>query len=171
MLALMTGLKGKLCCCLSLLVLLQCKDRRDVLALVMRRHPSWPGAGRQAAAARPGELGREAATPAADSPPAMDTQDGNSDSDSAGSVGISEDAHDDMHDEFMSAEAAAAATATPRTGRPRTYTAEEQAVMRDLNLNSLTNVVRDEQTPGTVRWRVKLHAEGLRNLAGGCGVG
>jgi hypothetical protein len=44
---------------------------------------------------------------------------------------------------------------------PRTYTAEEQVVMRELNVSKLTNIFSGTISTGAMRWRVKLCAEGL----------
>jgi hypothetical protein len=65
-----------------------------------------------------------------------------------------------MQDDVLPA--AAPAAAVPRFWRPRTYTAEEQEVMRELNLRSLPNVLHITLRTGAARWRVKLSAEGLQ---------
>lgn len=161
------GYADVLCLCLLFWPLLllqpQFPDRADVLDLI-KRHPSWPGSGSStpvaataAAAAHAASPGQEVGTPAADSPPATDTEDGDSDSDSAGPAGVSDDAQDDMQHEVP-----APAAAAPRSGRPRTYTVEEQEVMRELNLCNLANVLHTTLKTGAVRWRVKLSAEGLQ---------
>jgi hypothetical protein len=134
----------------------------------MRRHPSCPdsGSGNPAAAAEIPRLAPaqqasprcKAGTPAADNVAAADTEDGDSDSD--GADGVSDDAQDDMQDEVMAP--AAPATALPR-GRLRTYTPDEQAVMRELNISSLTSILSVTLSTGAVRWSVKLSAEGLQS--------
>jgi hypothetical protein len=58
-----------------------------------------------------------------------------------------------------------AAAAARRSGS-RTYTAEEQDVMRQRNLSSLTNIIRINSKTGSVRWRVCLFAEGLARAFG-----
>jgi hypothetical protein len=58
---------------------------------------------------------------------------------------------------------AAAVPAAP-CGRPRTYTVEEQAVMRELNLSNLSYVVLQRslsRRQSGLSWRVQLSAEGL----------
>jgi hypothetical protein len=57
------------------------------------------------------------------------------------------------------APAGPAVPAAPR-GRPRTYTAEEQAVMCELNLSSLAYIELRRRQSG-LSWRVLLRAEGL----------
>jgi hypothetical protein len=79
--------------------------------------------------------------------------------------GVSDDA-DDMQDEVLSpTAAAAAAAAAPAIARrlrgPRTYTAQEQAVMREFDVSKLTNITSGTTSTGDMRWSVKLCAEGL----------
>jgi hypothetical protein len=157
----------------------QCKDRPDVLDL-MRRHPTWPGSGGQAAAAVESTGNAAAAAAAAAAavaaqptvPPIPGPAGGDhglsdsEDYDSLDAGGVSDDVQDDMQDEVMSdAEPAAAAAvpapAAPRGGRPRTYTAEEQEVMRDLNLSSLPYITPRKRSSRAMRWQVQLSAEGL----------
>jgi hypothetical protein len=142
---------------------------------MMRRHPSWPGSGSGAPAAtaaaeqvgspsstrRPVHArspSQQTGTPAAASLAAADTENGDSDSD--GDVGVSQDGQEDAQEEGLSAAAAAAAASARRSGS-RTYTAEEQAVMRKLKLRSLTNITRTTSKAGTMCWKVGLFAEGL----------
>jgi hypothetical protein len=145
-----------LCCFLlflqQLLLQLQFPDRANVLAL-MRRHPSWPGPGSSTPAAAVEQVGSAAAVVTApDSPPAADTEDGDSDSD-----GGSDDAQDEMQDEVLPA-----AARLPRGRPPRKYNAQEQAVMRELKLNYLVNIgCRKTLSTGAMRWSVNLNAEGL----------
>lgn len=98
---------------------------------LMRRHPCWPV---------PGSPVAEAAE-----------QDGHSDSD--GAAGLSDDAQDDMQ--------LAPAARLPRGAKPRSYNAQERAVMREFKLSHLANVTCRTLTAGAVRWDVKLNAEGL----------
>lgn len=155
---------------------MQLPDRADILAL-MRRHPSWPGpdsgnpaaagvtaAGVQSALASPTRPRLPPAQDAAPghriSTPAAATHTEDRDSDSDGADGVSDDAEDARQGEVMSA--AAAMLAAARRGRgSRTYTADEQAVMDELRLSSLTNIFRRTRESGSVRWRVKLSGEGL----------
>lgn len=147
----------------------------------MRRHAPWLATGpRNPAAAvaaatgvqsalacptRPGaptaqeaSPAQQTGTPAAGRAPAADIEDGDSDSD--GADGVSDDAEDARQGEVMSA--AAATLAAARCGRgSRTYTANEQAVMDELRLSSLTNIFCRTRESGSVRWHVKLSAEGL----------
>jgi hypothetical protein len=101
---------------------------------------------------------QQTGTPAAASLAAADTENGDSDSD--GDVGVLQDGREDAQDEGLSAAAAAAAASARRSGS-RTYTAEEQEVMRQLNARSLTNITHTTSKLGTRCWRVGLFAEGL----------
>jgi hypothetical protein len=144
---------------------LQFPDRTDVLAL-MRRHPSWPGSGRNAAAVveGAGNAAAAAAQPAvqAFSGPAGAEQ-GLSDSedeDSRDAGGASDVAAQDMQDE-VPPPATAAAALSPRDGRARTsYSADEQAVMRELNLSHLANISCKPRSSGVMRWVVRLKLQG-----------
>jgi hypothetical protein len=106
-------------------------------------------------------------------PGSASAEQGLSDTEDEGSLdadGVSDDAQEDMQDEVMSdapaAAATPAATALRRRRGPRTYTDDEQAVMRELNLSNLGNIVRTTLKTITVRWRVKLCAEGLSGNSG-----
>jgi hypothetical protein len=84
-----------------------------------------------------------------------------SDDGGSGSVGVSEDARIGTQDEVPPA--AAAAAASPPGGRRRTsYTDEEQAVMRELNLSNLANIYGKPLKSGPMRWVVRLSAEGMQ---------
>ena len=133
--------------------------------------PSSP----QLSPAQGGSRDQQTGTPAVDSIAAADTEDGDSDSD--GDVAVSQDGQVTLQDEVVSPAAAAAAApaaaaaATPHMRRSgsrksgsRSYTEEEQAVMRELHVSELTNILRVEPSAGTIRWRVSLSAEGLNKL-------
>jgi hypothetical protein len=62
----------------------------------------------------------------------------------------------------MQVELLVPAAKLPRGARPRTYNAEEQAIMRELKLSHLANVLHTPLRTGAERWRVKLSAEGLQ---------
>jgi hypothetical protein len=121
---------------------LQFKDRPDVLDL-MRRHPTWPGSKQHAAAAAAGPAGDSEVAPTAH--PASPGH------------GVQTTSYP------ASAQIDGGAACTPGASihvkTQRAYTSEEQAVMQELGVSSLTNIGR--QNGFSTSWRVQFRAAGL----------
>jgi hypothetical protein len=139
---------------------LQFPDRPDVLDL-MRRHATWPGS-KQQAATGVGRDGSPAGAPAAN-PACPGLPSAQAAATAAGHAPASAQGADGG--------AVCRRDASTRVKPQRIYIPEEQAVMQELGLSSLTNITSRSTTQAGLitRWRVQVRTVGLgrsRQLTG-----
>lgn len=144
---------------------LQFPDRPDVLDL-MRRHPTWPGSKHQPAT-DVGRDGSPAAAPAAN-PACPRLPQGGPPSAQAGATAAG---HAPASAQGADGGAVCRRDASTRVRTQRMYIPEEQAVMQELGLSSLTHITSRSTTQGgpITRWCVQFHTVGLggaRQLTG-----